>query len=126
MDKTTFQQWLDAYGRAWETRDPEAVTALFTPDALYRWTPFGEPKRGREGIARAWKEATSRQGQIQFRYEILTVTGNRGIARWWCSLVRNPSKGKVQLDGIFLVTMATDKLCELFREWWHSDENRGT
>jgi len=31
-----FKSWLDAYGHAWENRDPEAATALFTEDGTYR------------------------------------------------------------------------------------------
>jgi len=50
MDQTKFTDWLDAYKRAWETRDPEAAANLFTANANYHETPFEDPVRGREGI----------------------------------------------------------------------------
>jgi ketosteroid isomerase-like protein len=68
---TPFERWLDAYGAAWEGRDPETAAALFTEDAEYCWTPFQEPKRGPAEIAGAWGGATSRQGEVQFRHTIL-------------------------------------------------------
>ena len=122
MDQETFKRWLDAYGRAWEARDPAAAAALFAPDARYHWTPFGEPKRGRAGIAQAWQEATSRQYHIRFRYEILAVKGSQGIAHWWTSLVRAATNQPVRIDGILLVTFNSENLCEMFREWWHAEE----
>jgi len=39
-------RWLDAYGRAWETHDPDATLACFAEDAVYQWGPFGATVRG--------------------------------------------------------------------------------
>ncbi len=128
MREEDFHRWLDAYGKAWETGDPVAVIELFTPDARYHWTPFEEPKRGREEIAVAWRNATSRQEDIHFSHEIVTVAGRDGIARWWCELVRTPTGRRVKLDGIFLLTFRVGQaggiLCERLREWWHSEERK--
>jgi len=46
MTEEMVRSWLDAYGRAWETRDPEAVVRLFTEDGTYQETPFVEPMAG--------------------------------------------------------------------------------
>ena len=121
MDIHAFEDWLAQYGRAWESRDSEAAANLLTPDALYYWTPFEEPKRGREGIAQAWREATSGQDDIQFNSEVLAVVGLRGIARWCCSLLHLETRKRVNVDGIFQVDFDEDGLCREFREWWHSD-----
>ena len=122
MDHTDFEIWLGKYGDAWEGRDATSVTELFTPDALYYWTPFEAPKRGRGGIHEAWHDAVTGQKDIEFSSEILATIGNRGIARWWCSLVRLMDQRAVKLDGIFQVDFSENGLCEEFREWWHSDE----
>jgi hypothetical protein len=50
MTETQLENWLEALGRAWETRDPEAAAALFSERAEYYETPFVEPARGREGV----------------------------------------------------------------------------
>ena len=42
-----FGHWLDAYGGAWETKEPAAAADLFTEDATYHETRFDEPMRRR-------------------------------------------------------------------------------
>ncbi len=123
MDRVALNTWLKAYGRAWETRDPEAVAQLFTPGALYRERPFTEPLRGRNAIREYWSRVVVRsQEQVQFGFEIVTLDENLGIARWWASFVRFSSKQRVQLDGIFLLAFTDENLCCELREWWHRQD----
>ncbi|MBI4481596.1 MAG: nuclear transport factor 2 family protein [Acidobacteria bacterium] len=123
MNHDAFRSWLDAYGRAWETRDPQAAADLFTQDATYQETPFDEPLRGRAAIRDYWSHVPRSQEQIRFDYDILAVTGNVGIAQWRASFVRLPSKTGVQLNGIFVVCLDAENRCKVFREWWHRREN---
>lgn len=125
MDGAAFKSWLDAYGRAWESRDPEAVAELFSDDATYQETPFLEPMRGRSAIREYWALKVERaQERPQFSFEILTVSGNTGIAHWQASFVRIASRAKVKLDGIFLLTFDPDNRCRQLREWWVKQENK--
>ena len=125
MTKETFKSWLDAYGRAWETRDPQAVGELFTQDATYQETPFVEPLRGRSAIREYWSQKVERsQEQIEFGYEILALVKTVGIAHWRASFVRISSKSRVKLDGIFLLTFDADNRCRELREWWQRQENK--
>ena len=119
----SFEEWLRGYGTAWEGRDPEAAAELFSMDARYYWTPFEQPKTGREGIAAAWREATSRQRNVSFAGEVLAVVGDAGIARWHTTLERATTDRRIELDGILVAEFDADSLCRLFREWWHSTEN---
>lgn len=116
MNITAFKSWLDAYGRSWQTRDPQAATTLFAIDATYQETPFDEPMRGRAAIHEYWSNASRSQDQIRFGYEILAVTQNVGIARWWASFVSIPSGAQVKLDGIFVVSLDAENRCNAFRE----------
>lgn len=122
MEPTRLEGWLAAYGHAWEKKDTQAFVALFTPDAYYHWTPFEEPRKGREAIAEAFEAAVARQADI--RFEAMALTGNDAIAiaHWQCSFERIGRNHTVRLDGIFLMDFADDGLCRVFREWWHSDE----
>ncbi|MEE9579012.1 MAG: nuclear transport factor 2 family protein [Gemmatimonadota bacterium] len=122
ISREAFQEWLQDYGAAWEGRNPEAAAELFSHDARYYWTPFEEPKEGREAIAAAWREATFRQHDVSFSYQILAVVGATGIARWHTSLRRKTADRQVELDGILSATFSGDSLCRVFREWWHSKE----
>ena len=82
MEYADFEIWLRKYGDAWQGRDANSATELFTPDALYYWTPFEAPKHGRDGIYGAWHDAVMGQKDVEFTSEILAIVGNRGIARW--------------------------------------------
>jgi hypothetical protein len=122
VDEGTFKTWLDAYGRAWETRDQDAAAGLFTRAATYHETPCDEPARGHAEILEYWSEGTRSQEDIHFSYETLAVKENEGIAHWRANFRRVSSKAQVKLDGIFLVKLNADGLCEEFREWWHEQE----
>ena len=119
MDRAKFTDWLDAYKRAWETRDPEAAANLFTANAAYHETPFDEPSRGQEGILEYWSGVTRTQEAIEFSYEILATAEAVGIAHWRSEFTSLPSRSAVDLDGIFLVKLDADGKCTEFREWWH-------
>lgn len=120
MDRRSFEDWLEAYGNAWQNRDPDAVVRLFTEDAPYYETPFGVPAKGCKGIREYWANATGPQRDVRFSSEVLAVTEDSGIAHWSVSFTRLSSDTTVELDGIFLVELNDDGLCTEFREWWHS------
>lgn len=115
-------EWLDAYGQAWEARDAEAASDLFTEDAVYQWGPFGRKLRGRVMIREAWAEAVEEQQNVSFGYEVLTASARGGIVRWWCS-ADLPTRGVRESDeGIFRLAFDETGLCKSFEEWWNSAE----
>lgn len=122
MNEQSFAKWLTAYGQAWETRDPEAAMRLFTEDARYYETPFTEPFVGQAAIRDYWADVPQLQTEIEFRYEILSVKGIAGIARWQAAFKRIKSGHRVQLDGILVITVDDAVRCRLFQEWWHRQE----
>jgi uncharacterized protein (TIGR02246 family) len=119
MTPMAFASWLDAYGRAWQNRDPQAAADLFSEDGTYQVTPFVEPMRGRQAILEYWTHVTQAEQNIQFGYQILAVTPEQGIARWWASFVIVPPGLQTRLDGIFLIALDENGRCHSLREWWH-------
>jgi hypothetical protein len=117
-----FKAWLDAYGQAWENRNPEATTALFTEDGTYQVTPFLEPVRGRKAIFEYWSEVARTEENIRFGYEILVAKAELNIARWSASFVIVPQGLQTQLDGIFLISLDEEGRCRSLREWWHKQQ----
>jgi uncharacterized protein (TIGR02246 family) len=115
-------EWLDAYGAAWEARDPEAAAELFTEDALYQWGPFGRRLRGRIMIREAWAEALETQANVKFGYEVLAATGRGGIARWWCSMDVPSRKVRTRDEGIFRLAFDDNGLCTSLEEWFNSKQ----
>jgi len=124
MDRTSFESWLEKYGKTWRDRNPQAAAGLFTDDGTYQVTPFVKPMCGRQAIFEYWSEVARTQENIQFGYEVLAVTPEAGLARWWASFVIVPQRLRTKLDGIFLISLDADGLCLSLREWWHKDQQQ--
>ena len=77
---------------------------------------------GRPEIFEYWSHVARTEENIQFGYEILAVTPELGIARWWASFVIVPQRLQTKLDGIFLITLNADGRCQSLREWWHKEQ----
>ncbi len=121
-DVIAFKSWLDAYGQAWENRNPEAATALFTENGTYQVTPFLEPICGRKAIFDYWSEVARTEENIAFGYEILVANSELNIARWSASFVIVPPGLQTQLDGIFLISLDEQGRCKSLQEWWHKQQ----
>jgi hypothetical protein len=119
MDMEGFRSWLESYGRAWESRDPQIFVDLFADDASYYVNPFSELISGRSALRDYWSNIISSQEQARFDYEVLAITQDSGIAHWWTSFVYVSSKTKVKLDGIFVVSLISENRCKVLRQWWH-------
>ena len=119
MDAEALRAWLDAYGRAWETRDPDAAVELFSEDATYRETPFGVVMEGRDAIRSYWQEIPETQRDISFGADILGL--DPALVHWWSSYTRIRDDAPVRLDGVFLLEFDDASRCTKLREWWHAD-----
>jgi SnoaL-like domain len=122
MDRKQVEKWLEAYGRAWEGRDPRAAAELFTEDATYQETPFVEPARGRDAIHKYWENVARTQQDIHFQFEVLALTDRGCFAQWHSTFLRLPQNIRLELDGIFLLSFSPQGRCTALREWWHRKE----
>jgi uncharacterized protein (TIGR02246 family) len=122
-DRAAFESWLEAYGKAWEKRDPEGAAGLFAEDGTYQVTPFSEPMRGRQAIFEYWRGVARTEENVQFGYEILVAKPELNIARWWASFVIVPQGLKTKLDGIFVIALDEEGRCKSLREWWHKQQD---
>lgn len=119
MEFERFERWLDAYKHAWETRDPDAIQAVFTGDAIYRVTPFRDPEMYRDGIRAYWARATDEQRNVAFTFQMIATEGDTGVCRWNVHFDVPTEREHIEIDGIFVFTLTGDELCREFREWWH-------
>lgn len=118
LDAATANKFLAAYKEAWETRNAELAANLFTRDAHYWETPFGEPIVGREGIATYWKKATEKQDKIQFKVVNSLQSRYTLFAEWTCTYTHRPTSERRELAGILLADFY-GKQVRTFREYWH-------
>ncbi len=119
LEESAFTAWLEAYKAAWQTRDPAAAAALFTPAASYHEMPFDPPIEGTEGIAAYWAKAVAGQKDVRFTYEILACAGDEGICHWHCAFSGTAGGETIELDGILRCRFADPDHVDRFQEWWH-------
>ena len=111
--------WLKGYEQAWEQLDADKAAKLFTEDASYQEDPYKEPFKGRSEIHRYWSTVTQDQSDVNFTYEVISVTGNKGVAHWRSEFVQPSTGATVILDGIFILVFTKAGLCQSLKEWWH-------
>jgi ketosteroid isomerase-like protein len=117
-----FRDWLERYFEAWVSNDPDAVEALFTPDAVYWTGPFDEPRIGVEEIVAAWVGGP--QDEVDYSYEPLAVADGVGIAHWRVRSRRPGASVRDEYDGVLVITFAIDGRCSEHREWFsHRETN---
>ena len=83
VDAEGFQRWLDDYIGAWRSYDAQAIRALFTDDAEYRYHPWDEGDEvvvGRNAIAASWLEDRDDPGTWSAEYRPWAVDGDRAVA----------------------------------------------
>jgi len=119
VSTATLERWLAGYEQAWETRDAARAAELFTADARYREMPFDAPKIGQGGIRDYWSMVTADQRDIDFKSQVVSVTGQTGIAHWSATFTAASTGARVELDGVFVLTFDAAGLCTELREWWH-------
>lgn len=117
MSKLT--DWLDAYGEAWESRDPDKAASLFTEDSSYQVTPYENPHVGQDGVRQYWATVTASQRNIEFEHRALSFSGNTGIVHWSAQFDVEPGDTHIELDGIFVLEFDEGGKCRRLREWWH-------
>jgi hypothetical protein len=117
MDDTAFQRWLDDYVAAWEAYEPDAIAALFSGDAEYRYHPWDEPVVGRAAIAEDWLSDRDAPGSWTAEYRPWLVDGDRAVA---VGVSRYLSEDGETVDreyhNVFLCRFAPDGTCREFTE----------
>jgi uncharacterized protein (TIGR02246 family) len=113
------EKWLAGYERAWESRDAARAAELFTPNASYHEMPFEAPKAGQAGIREYWSSVTADQRDIDFKSQVVAVSGQTGVAHWSATFTVASTGARMELDGMFVLTFDANGRCSELREWWH-------
>ena len=112
-------EWIAAYGRAWEERDADAAAALFTSDAVYRDHPLGPPHLGSAGVHAYWSGVTATQSDVAVRFgaPVVAADERKAAVEFWVTMANGGAD--VTLTGILLLRFDSDGRCEELREAWH-------
>jgi ketosteroid isomerase-like protein len=121
MSPGAIDRWIAEYFRCWREKDVEAVVRLFTPDAVYRSSPFRDPHVGREAIRTYWTRATSSQTGFQVKVGEPIREGRRASVEWWATWTEDGDP--VTLPGTLVLRFSADGRCEELREYWHVENH---
>jgi len=48
-------RWIEAYERAWRSPGTDQLSVVFSPEVIYRTSPWEEPVKGLDDLARLWE-----------------------------------------------------------------------
>ena len=125
MTRADLQDWLDRYIAAWRGNDADRIGDLFTPDAVYRYRPYGEDRhasRGREAIVADWLGDPDPPGTWEARYEPYAVDGDRAVATGWSRYAASDEEPERTYHNVFLMRFAADGRCAEFTELYMREE----
>ena len=119
MERADVARWLGDYVEAWKSYEREAIEALFTEDAVYRYRPGGEEIRGRDAIVSAWLEdEAEEQGAYEAAYEPYAVEDERAVALGSSTYMQADGSIRQIFDNCFLLRFAPDGRCAEFTEFF--------
>ena len=117
IDYAAAGEWLEAYGRAWQTFDGDAWVGLFTEDAEYHEDPFGPPLVGHNALRAYLLEAAASETDVEFTVERHWTAGDTLLAAWHAGFARKPGGQHARLAGFLTAEIASDGRASRFREW---------
>lgn len=109
---------IDTFTGAWSSGDVDALVGVFSEDAQFFETPFGEPAVGIDAIRRYWADVPYNQS------EITTTSGEIYAAGPWFStefksVFRRRRTGEwVEARGAMFCETEAGKISEM-RMYWH-------
>ena len=109
--------WVDAWSRAWPAADPEPLRAVYADDAVFRSSPFREPRLGREGALDYARSAFADQDDFTgCSFGEPVVAGDRAAVEYWAVLVE--SGREVTIAGVSLLRFGPDGLVRSQQDYW--------
>ncbi|GLY15491.1 hypothetical protein Kisp01_25060 [Kineosporia sp. NBRC 101677] len=125
-------EWIDRYAAAWRERSPQDVVQLFTPDALYYFSPTAPPRRGREEIAAHWKTATDSFEELTLRFGTPISEGALTSVEMWATMrdpawherrtgtAPGPGEDWLTFPGCLVLRFDETGLCVEHREYYNT------
>lgn len=112
MTREEVMQWVAAYEKAWRTGDLDGVRTLFTEDARYRPSPYGESEVGHDAIQAFWLDDEGQTFTVES--EPVAVEGRTAVVRL---TVVYGEPARQEYADLWLLQFAEDGRVEDFEEW---------
>jgi ketosteroid isomerase-like protein len=118
VDEAQFQRWLDDYVAAWRSYDAEAIGALFSEDAEYRYEPWStEPLNGRAAIVASWLDERDDPDSWSAAYRPWLVSGDSAVAVGVSHYLADGGEAvEREYHNVFLCRFDSEGRCREFTE----------
>ena len=127
MTHADLQDWLDRYVAAWRANERAPIEALFTPDIVYRYRPYGDAHtdRGIDAVVGSWLgDDRDAPDAWDAAYEPFAVDGDRAVAVGWSRYLAAADAPERTYRNVFLLRFAADGRCAEFTELYMLEEDR--
>ncbi len=115
MDRGQVAGWVAGYEQAWRAPGTGGLAALFTPDAVYRQSPYEEPVAGLPAIARMWDAERDGPDEVfRMSSDIIAVDGAMAVVR---VEVGYGDPVHQEYRDLWVLQFADDGRCLSFEEW---------
>jgi uncharacterized protein (TIGR02246 family) len=122
LTREDVREVLDVYIRAWETRDPDLIVTIFTPEATYHERVLGDPIPDREAIRQYWVgKVVKAQANVTCRVLNVYVDGDTAIAEWLAEFDDLAQGVRKRMKEIAVLEFSGQLITSL-REYWASEQ----
>jgi ketosteroid isomerase-like protein len=117
------RHWITGYSAAWRGRDADAVSKLYTDDAIYRSHPFRDALHGHAGVLEYTRWAFSSEEDADFWFGEPITGADRAAVEYWAVIL--DQHGKIStLAGTVVLRFAADGRVAEHRDYWALEEGR--
>lgn len=104
---------IEVYGRAWETKDLELISSIFTDDVVYN-DPREQENQGIEAVRNYWRyKVIEGQEDIKFEIKNVWVDGDVVIALWHANFKDTKRMLLIDMEEVAILTVRDGKFSSL-------------
>jgi hypothetical protein len=119
MDRNGFQRWLDGYVLAWKSYDEAEIGALFSADAMYRYSPDDpNPLRGSDAIVKDWTANKDAPGTFEAKYAPLAIDGDMFVGSGTTRYFNPDGTQRDEYYNVYVCRFNDAGECTDFTEYW--------
>lgn len=112
------QRWLDAYIAAWRSYERDAILALFSEDARYRYHPWDDWIAGSSAIADDWLSDRDDPDSWTAEYQPLAIDGEVVVATGRSTYTNPDGSIRTIYDNCFVMRFDGAGRCREFTEFF--------
>ena len=121
MTHDQVQEWLDRYIAAWSASDQDAISGLFSDDAVYSYRPWDSEEHsvtGAEAISASWLENPDDPSTWEAEYSAYAVDGDKAVALGHTRYFATDAHAERLYHNAFVLRFDEDGRCSHFNEFF--------